>query len=158
VQTVALNPVASAFLVAGYLVTSLLMAGAFLVIALGLGRLNAKLDDLIAKLDPVLSKTDQILSTTNDKLASIGDKAEEILVQGEGVAETVHSKVDKTATAVQRTIHAPIIGLNSFAAGVSRGVETFGRLQKEGGAPAGGATTADADSGDPGKERLNGRH
>jgi uncharacterized protein YoxC len=119
VQTVDLNPVASAFLVAGYLVTSLLMAGAFLVIALGLGRLNAKLDDLIAKLDPVLSKTDQILSTTNDKLASIGDKAEEILVQGEGVAETVHSKVDKTATAVQRTIHAPIIGLNSFAAGVS---------------------------------------
>lgn len=125
-----LNGVAAAFLVIGYLLLSAVTVGAFVGIAMALNKLNAKLEELTIKVEPLLAKADQILSVTNEKVAAIGDRAEGILAQGEGVAEDVHTKVDKTATAVQRTIHAPIINLNSLAAGVTRGVETFGRLQR----------------------------
>jgi len=135
---VQLSESASWLLVIGYLVLSLVSAGGLLALGLALNKLSAKLEDLTAKAEPLLAKTDHILTLTNDKITSIGDKAEGILTQGEETAESVHEKVDKTATAVQRTVYAPIISLNSFAAGVSRGVETFGRLQRRetNGAPA----------------------
>lgn len=125
-----LNPVSSTILVGTFLLLSLGTFVVFLLLALGLNRLNTKLEELTARVDPLLAKTDQILTVTNDKITSLGDKAEGILAQGEEVAENVHHKVDRTATAVQRTIHAPIIGINSLAAGVTRGVETFGQLQR----------------------------
>lgn len=125
-----LSETASWLLVIGYLVLSLGTIVLLGAVAVGLSKLNAKLEDLTVKAEPLLAKTDQILTLANDKITSIGDKAEGILTQGEETAESVHEKVDKTATAVQRTVYAPIIGLNSFAAGVSRGVETFGRLQR----------------------------
>jgi len=127
---VQLSEAASWLLVIGYIILSLGTAALLGAVAFGLSKLNAKLEDLSAKAEPLLAKTDHILTLTNDKITSIGDKAEGILTQGEETAESVHEKVDKTATAVQRTVYAPIIGLNSFAAGVSRGVETFGRLQR----------------------------
>lgn len=130
---------ASTAVVIGYIGFALITAAAFAGIALALSKLNARLEDLINKAGPLLEKTDQILTTTNEKISAIGDKTEGILAQGEETAENVHQKVDKTATAVHRTIQAPIIGLNSLAAGVSRGMETFGKLQR---APGNGAATA----------------
>lgn len=126
-----LNPVASWVLVIGYIVcavtTTVLLGG----LVYALSKLTAKLEELLAKAEPLLAKADEALTVTNEKITAIGDKAEGILAQGEETAESVHHKVDRTATAVQRTIHAPIIGLNSLAAGVSRGVQTFSRLQRE---------------------------
>lgn len=135
-----LNGWAATALVIGYIGFALITAAALAGIAYALTKLNARLEELIGKADPLLAKTDQILTVTNEKVASLGDRAEGILTQGEETAESVHHKVDKTATAVQRTIHAPIIGLNSLAAGVSRGVETFGKLQR--GVVSGAATPA----------------
>ena len=125
-----LNPIASWVLVIFFLVSALVGLIALLALAKALQMLNAKLEDLTSKVDPLLQKADQILTITNEKIVSIGDKTEGILIQGEETAENVHEKVDRTAVAVQRTVYAPIIGLNSFAAGVSRGVRTFGRLQR----------------------------
>lgn len=142
-QIVELNPVASWFLVIGFIVFALVTAGALVGLALALRTLNTKLEDLIGRAEPLLIKADDLLTLTNTKLASIGDKAEGILAQGEETAENVHHRVDKTATAVQRTIHAPIIGLNSLAAGISRGVATFGNLQR--GVPSSGSTDAHDD-------------
>ena len=126
-----LNSAAAWVLVIGYILcavtTTVLLAG----LVYALSKLTAKLEELLAKADPLLAKVDEALTVTNEKITSIGDRAEGILAQGEETAESVHHKVDRTATAVQRTIHTPIIGLNSFAAGVSRGVQTFSRLQRE---------------------------
>jgi len=135
-KTVTLTPWASAILVVGYIVLSLISVMAFAAIALVLSKLNARLEALTAKVDPLLGKADEILTVTNEKIASIGDKTEGILAHGEETAESVHEKVDRTAVAVQRTVHAPIIAMNSFAAGVSRGVSTFGRLQRRNGQAA----------------------
>lgn len=137
-----LNAIASTALVIGYIFCALVTAIALGAIAFALTKLNGKIEELTAKLDPLLTKVDDTLSMVNDKVASIGDKAEGILAQGEETAESVHHKVDMTATAVQRTIHAPIIGINSLMAGVSRGVETFGKLQRT--APEAGADGAEA--------------
>jgi len=136
---VQLSETASWLLVIGYIFCALVTAGALVGMAFALRALNAKLEDLVAKVDPLLAKSDEILTVTHNKIASIGDKAEEILAQGEETAESVHHKVDKTASAVQRTIHAPIIGVNSLAAGISRGVETFGKLQRQPIDPASGS-------------------
>jgi len=127
---VTLNPAASWVLVIGYIVFALVSAVLLLGIAFALRTLNAKLNDLLAKADPLLAKADDLLTIANEKVTSIGDKAEGILAQGEETAESVHEKVDKTAAAVQRTLHAPIININSLAAGVTRGVETFTQLQR----------------------------
>lgn len=136
-----LSGAATIALVIGYIGFGLVTAAAFAGIAFALTRLNSKLSELIDKADPILAKIDEALTVTNNKIAAIGDKAEGILAQGEETAETVHHKVDKTATAVQRTVHAPIIGLNSLAAGLSRGVETFGKLQRRSGTAEAGSST-----------------
>lgn len=113
-----------------YLVATLVLVGLVGALALTLSKLNAKLAEVTEKVEPLLIKADEMMTMANEKLGSIGDKTEDILIQGEETAGLVHDKVDRTAVAVQRTIHAPIIGLNSIAAGVARGVLTFGRLQQ----------------------------
>jgi uncharacterized protein YoxC len=128
---VELSGIAATFLVIGYFVFAGITAAALAGFAVGLRALNAKIEAMSAKVDPLLSKADEVLGVASDKIVAIGNKTEGLLAQGEETAESVHQKVDKTATAVQRTIHAPIINLNSLAAGVSRGVETFGRLQRQ---------------------------
>ncbi len=124
-----LNPVASGIVVVFYLVATLVLVSLVAALALTLNKLNAKLAEVTEKVEPLLVKADEMMTMANEKLGSIGDKTESILVQGEETVESVHEKVDRTAIAVQRTIHAPIISLNSIAAGVARGVSTFGRLQ-----------------------------
>lgn len=125
-----LHPVTSTILIILVIVQALVLTVVFGLIGFGFKKLSDKIEQLTPKIEPVLDKVDQALATTNDKLTTIGDKTEGIIAQGEEVAGNVHDKVDKTATVVQKTVHAPIIALNSFAAGVSRGVETFGKLQR----------------------------
>ena len=108
----------------------LLLTAIFVVIGFGFKKLNDKIEQMLPKVDPILSKADQTLLVVNEKITSIGDKAEHIVTQGEEVAGNVHLKVDQTATAVQKTVHKPLIALNALAAGVSRGVKTFSDLQK----------------------------
>jgi hypothetical protein len=94
-----------------------------------LTKLNALLEEYRAKIDPLLEKADRVLTVTGDRVNSIGEKAETILTQGEEVATSVHTKVDRTAAVVQRTINAPLIGVNSLAAGITQAWGTFARLQ-----------------------------
>jgi len=63
----------------------------------------------------------------------IGGKAEMILTQGEEVATVVHERVDRTTAVMQRTINAPLIGVNSLAAGMTRAWATFAALQNSAG-------------------------
>lgn len=126
-----LNGTASTVLVIGFIVLSLVTAVALAGLAFGLTKISSLLEQLTTQAEPVLGKTEEILTVVSDKVASIGDRAEGILAQGEEAAESVHDKVDKTATAVQRTVHAPIIGLNSLAAGLSEGIKAFGTLQRQ---------------------------
>jgi uncharacterized protein YoxC len=127
---VQLNPVASTVLVIFYLVTSVALVAILGFFVYALAKLNAKLESLESRIDPLLVKTEEILTLTNDKIVTFGERTEGILTHGEAVAEEVHDKVERTATTVQRTINAPIIGLNSVAAGLVRGLYTFSHLQK----------------------------
>jgi uncharacterized protein YoxC len=124
-----LNPVASTVMVIFFILLSTILVGALVAITVVLYRLNAKLEEVTLKVDPLLSRTEDLLTVANEKLTTIGGKAEVILTQTEAVTTGVQAKVEKTATAVQRTIHAPIIGANSLAAGLLQGFATFTRLQ-----------------------------
>jgi len=94
-----------------------------------LNKLNEKLELLEAKVDPLLIKAEEILTLTNAKIITLGERTEGILTHGEAVADEVHEKIDRTATGVQRTINAPIIGVNSIAVGLLQGLQTFRLLQ-----------------------------
>lgn len=125
-----LNGVASGVLVGVFIFESLIVLAALCAMAFVIWKLNQKIDQLTPKVEPILDKVDQALSSANEKLAAIGDRTEHIVAQGEQVAVNVHEKVDKTAVTVQRAVNAPLITLNSLAAGVSRGVATFRHLQQ----------------------------
>ena len=125
-----LNPVASAVLVGFYLVASLLLIGLIGAAAFLLARLNTTLEMYQARIDPLLDKADVILTVATEKVTNIGEKTEALLSDGEGTAASVGEKVEQTAGVVQHTINAPIIGVNALVAGVTRGLATFGRLQK----------------------------
>lgn len=127
---VQLGPAASTFLVAFYLLASLALLILIGAVAYALFKLNALLEEYRRKIDPLLAKADAVLTVTNDKVNTLGEKAEDLLSQGEAVAETVHERVDRTTLAVQRTVNAPLIGVNSVAAGVTRAWATFSRLQQ----------------------------
>lgn len=126
-----LNAVASSILVGWFVVLSLVVIGSLGGMAFVLWKINAKIEQLTPKFEPLLDKVDQALTTVNEKFNVIGDRVENIVAQGEEVALGVHNKVDRTATVVQRTVHAPIVTLNSLAVGVSRGLETFTNLQQK---------------------------
>jgi len=128
---VQLNPVASTVLVVFYLVTSVSLVAILGFFLYSLNKLNAKLESLEAKVDPLVIKAEEILTLTNEKIVTLGERTEGILTHSEAVAEEVHDKVERTATGVQRTINAPIIGLNSVAAGLVQGLQTFRLLQRE---------------------------
>ncbi len=126
-----LNGVASSILVAWFVLLSFIVLVVLGGMAFVLWKINARIEHLTPKVEPLLDKVDQALTTANDKLTVIGDRAEHIVAQGEEVAINVHSKVDRTATVVQRTVNTPIITLNSLAAGLSRGFATFTNLQQK---------------------------
>lgn len=136
-----LNAAASTALVVFYVILSLLLVVILGALVVALGRLNAKLEELTARVEPLLSKTEGLLTIANEKAVTLGDSAERILGHGEVTAATVQDRVGRTAMTVQRTVNAPIVGLNSLAAGVSRGFATFTRLQ------AGGARSAQSRTG-----------
>ncbi|HVK06236.1 MAG TPA: DUF948 domain-containing protein [Armatimonadaceae bacterium] len=120
-----LNPVASTVVVAFFLVLSVILVGLLAALIIIMARLNAKLEEVTTRVDPLLNRVETLMVEANDRLNTIGDKAEVILTQGEAVATTVHDRVDRTATAVTRTVNAPLIGINSIAAGLSAGWEAF---------------------------------
>jgi predicted PurR-regulated permease PerM len=124
-QPIQLSPLATTFLVVGYVVFSLLTLGALGALAWGVFRLNAELEKLNAKADPLLGKTDEILGLVSEKITTIGASAESILVQGEAMTGNLTAKVDQTASAVQKTVHAPLIGLNALLSGVQHGATVF---------------------------------
>jgi hypothetical protein len=129
---VQLNPWASSVLVIFYIVLAIILLCLVGFLAWCISKMNALLEEYRAKIDPLLEKADRVLTVTGDKVNSIGGKAETILTQGEEVATSVHERVDRTAAVVQRTVNAPLIGINSLAAGMTRAWETFARLQSQG--------------------------
>ena len=128
---VQLNPVASTFLVAFYILTALLLVVLLGMVVFLIVKLNALLEEYRQKVDPLLAKIDTVLTVTSEKVTTIGAKAEEILTQGEEITEMVHSRVDTTTYAVQRTVFTPLIGVNSLIAGLKRGAETFASRQQK---------------------------
>jgi uncharacterized protein YoxC len=135
-NAVELGPVASTILVTFYVLASLLLVGLIGAVAFLVWKLNGILERYEEKIEPVLEKADAVLTLIGEKADSIGGKAELLLTQGEEMAETVHDKVDRTATAVQKTINAPIIRANSLAAAVTQGLATFARLQGRAAGPS----------------------
>jgi len=141
VQPVELNSVASTILVISYLIGSLVLTVLLGIVVYLLLKLNTLMTTLVSRADPTLDKADEVLTVVTEKISVIGDRTEGILSQGEAVAETVHDRVDRTSGAVQRTIHAPLIGLNSLAAGLTRGLSTFSRLQQKASSTDGSSRT-----------------
>lgn len=127
-----LNAAASTAIVISYVIFSLVLTVILAGIVVALTRLNAKLNEITTRVEPLLEKTESILALTNEKIATVGESTENILRQGEAAATTVNDKVGQTAVTVQRTVNAPIISLNSIAAGLSEGFSTFTRLQTRG--------------------------
>jgi predicted PurR-regulated permease PerM len=130
-QPIQLTPIASTFLIIGYIVFSLLTFGVLAALAWGVFRLNTELEKLNAKADPLLGKTDEILGLVSEKVTTIGTSAENILVQSEAMTGNLTAKVDQTASAVQKTVHAPLIGLNALLAGVQYGATVFRQGNKQ---------------------------
>jgi len=124
-----INPVASTVLIIFFLVLSVLLVALLAVLVSVLLRLNARVEEMTTRVDPLLTRAESLLTETNQRLSTIGEKAETILTQGEAVAHTVHDKVDRTTTAVTRAINAPLISVNSVAAGLSAGWSAFSALQ-----------------------------
>lgn len=124
-----LDPFTSGFLIVFYVIASLVLVGLVGFAAWAIWKLHTLLEKYEARINPVIDKADQVLNLISEKVDTIGGKAESILTQGEEMAESVHEKVDRTATTVQRTINAPIIKANSWAAALKQGFSTFTRLQ-----------------------------
>jgi len=124
-----LNPVSSTVLTVFYILSALVLTISLAVIAFLLVRLNTRLEELSQKVEPLLVKTEHVLSVADEKLTTIGGKAEVILSQGEEVAASVHDRVERTAAVVHRTVNTPLIQVNSVAAGLARGWNTFRNLQ-----------------------------
>jgi hypothetical protein len=119
-------------IVGWYLLASVVLAGLVFALLQTLRALKAQIDQKEAQITALLAQVEQLLSATTTRIEAISERTEGILTQGEATAETVHDRIDRTSTAVQRTVFMPLIGINSLAAGVSRGFQTFSRLQQSG--------------------------
>ena len=125
-----LSPFASMVLASFYILAATLLVALLVAVAFALYKLNAMLEEYRTKIDPLLAKADSLLEITTSRVDSLGGKAERILAQGEQITDNVHDRVERTASTVQKTVNAPIIGVNSLAAGLGRGLATFAHLQQ----------------------------
>lgn len=126
---VQLSGPASTALVIFFAVASFTLVGLLAAVAYLIWKLNLTIEGYRSQLDPLLSKVEATLALTTEKVNSIGDKTERILVQGEATATVVQQRVDTTTAVLQKTVNAPVIGLNSLLSGVTQGWQTFRQLQ-----------------------------
>jgi len=126
-----LNPIASGLLVFVCVLALALSVVLNFLLVFALGKANLLLESYQSKVDPILTKLDSILVLAQDKLVTVGGQTEAILEQGEEMTGNVQERVERTSIVVQRTVNAPLIGINSIWAGLARGVKTFGNLQRD---------------------------
>lgn len=129
-----LNVVSSNLLIAWYLGLSLVLTIAVVGLTVALHRLNERLEALTSQLEPTLQKADQALALANEKLVTLTSATESVLAHTDAVAATVEAKTETTTRLVQKTIHAPFIGVNALVAGVLVGAKTLAANGRQQGA------------------------
>lgn len=132
-----LNDAASWIIVVFGAVFALTTVGLLSVLAFALKKLTSVLENLTAKAEPVIVKASDTLESVQRVTLSVGEKADTILARGETLTENVAGKVEKTSSAVQNAVTAPLINLSSLIAGVSKGISTWSHAATGGGPKSG---------------------
>jgi|GEM_PF-5653511 hypothetical protein len=127
---VQLSPLASTILISFFLLSTVILLALIAGIGLLVWKLNHVLERYEERIGPVLDRVDNALLLVTEKTESIGEKTEVLLEQTVETAGSVHQRIDKTAHAIQQTIHAPIININSVATAFAEGFATFRSLQR----------------------------
>jgi len=95
------------------------------LLAVGINKLNQKLEKLTNMAEPVASKASDTLDNIQRVTMSVGEKADQILTRGVEMTDNVSGNVEKTATVVHQTVTTPLIKLSSVIAGMSRGFSVY---------------------------------
>jgi hypothetical protein len=111
---------------------SLVVVGLLAGLVIGLNKLNEKIDLALEQARPVIAKTTDVLDTVQRVTMNVGERADQILSQGEELTAKISTKVDHTASVVEKTVTSPLINLSSVLAGVTRGFGKFNRSVHDG--------------------------
>jgi predicted PurR-regulated permease PerM len=95
------------------------------LLAVGINKLNQKLEKLTNMAEPVASKASDTLDNIQRVTMSVGEKADQIRTRGVEMTYNVSGNVEKTATVVHQTVTTPLIKLSSVIAGMSRGFSVY---------------------------------
>lgn len=97
----------------------------FGVMAFALTKLVKLLDSLAGKLDPVIGKATDTIETVQRVTTNVGEKADQLLVKGEALTDTMSVKVERTADVVQKSVTEPLINLSSLITGIAKGFAVY---------------------------------
>lgn len=128
-----LNGTASSLLVIWYFTGSLLSIVALIGFTMVIYRLNRRLESLERQIEPSLRRSEELLATANERLTAVGAVAENILVRGESISESLQERTESTTGLVQRAVYLPFVHANALLAGISSAVSTLasGRSHRE---------------------------
>jgi predicted PurR-regulated permease PerM len=104
---------------------TLLCVGILAAIAIGITKLNQKIEKITDMAEPVVNKASDTLDTVQRVTTNVGEKADVILTRGVELTDKVSGNVEKTATVVQQTVTTPLIKLSSVIAGVSKSLSVY---------------------------------
>lgn len=121
-----LNGIASSVLVVWYFLGSIIGMVGLIGAAIVIHRLNQRLESLERQIEPSLRRSEELLALANERLAVLGGTAEEILVRGEAMTESLQTRTEATTGLVQRAVYLPFVHANALLAGVSSGIRALG--------------------------------
>jgi uncharacterized protein YoxC len=108
-----------------------------LILLCGLAFLAIAVKRLLEKsVIPAASEAKSTIASVNDLVKNVESKAERIMDIGEDAARKVSGKVATAADVAGETIAAPLIGISSALAGISKALEVLrSRTSKAAGRP-----------------------
>jgi len=106
-------------------------------LAMAVIKINHKLEKLTNTLEPIAVKASDTLESVQRVTSSVGEKADQILTRGVALTENVSTNVERTASAVQKTVTTPLIKLSSVIAGVSKSVSVYATSGRSNGTSTG---------------------
>ena len=114
-------------------IMAIVMVGMLFALVVGLNKLNQKIDTTVLQVRPLITKSTEVLDTVQRVTMNVGDRADQILARGEELTDNLATKIDHTATVVEKTVTDPLINVSSILAGVTKGFSAFNRGFKSNG-------------------------
>jgi uncharacterized protein YneF (UPF0154 family) len=96
-------------------------------------KIRGMVDRTLKDAKPAMNQAAETMRTVSDVARTVQSRVDHIMHIAEETADNVSRKVKTTSSMITETIAPPLISVSSLVTGVSRGLEIWNTMKKQGG-------------------------